>query len=116
MNTLKRFLIKTPVIETEQDLSEFKAIVKQHMYAALLQIVFLGTPLLLFSYGIQNEILGFSDILFIIIPNSIVIFVSLAFRKLEKRGQSISTSNPNLESELQQVIHYWKKRPLPSWK
>lgn len=115
MAELKGFMAGTPRIETEQDLEHFKKIVKHQMYAALLQIVLLGVPLFIFSYGIQKEILGFGDFLFVIVPNSIVIALGLFLRKLEKKGQSISASNPELKSEVDSVVCTWKKKALPNW-
>ncbi len=115
MTELKKFMAGTPRIETEQDLEHFKKIVKHQMYAALLQIVLLGTPVLIFSYGIQKEILGFGDILYVIVPNSIVIALGLLLRKLEKKGQSVSASTPELRSEVDSVVYIWKKKALPNW-
>ncbi len=115
MTELKKFMAKTPRIETEQELEHFKKIVKHQMYAALLQIVLLGTPVFIFSYGIQKGILGFGDILYMIVPNSIVIALGLFLRKLEKKGQSISASNPELRSEVDSVVYFWKKKALPNW-
>ncbi len=115
MTELKKFMAKTPRIETEQELEHFKKIVKHQMYAALLQIVLLGTPVFIFSYGIQKGILGFGDILYVIVPNSIVIALGLFLRKLEKKGQSISASNPELRSEVDSVVYFWKKKALPNW-
>jgi len=115
MTELKRFMAGTPGIETEQDLEHFKKIVKHQMYAALLQIVLLGTPVFLFPYGIQKGILGFCDILFVAVPNSIVIAFGLSLKKLEKKGQSISASTPELRSEVDSVVYFWKKKALPGW-
>ncbi len=115
MTELKRFMAGTPGIETEQDLEHFKKIVKHQMYAALLQIVLLGAPVFLFSYGIQKGILEFGDILFVIVPNSIVIALGLSLKKLEKKGQSISASTPELRSEVDSVVYFWKKKALPGW-
>lgn len=115
MTELKKFMAQAPRIETEQDLEHFKKIVKHQMYAALLQIVLLGTPVLIFSYGIQKRILEFGDILYVIVPNSIVIALGLLLRKLEKKGQSISASTPELKSEVDSVVYFWKKKALPNW-
>ncbi|MCK5840650.1 MAG: hypothetical protein KAH31_00670 [Candidatus Sabulitectum sp.] len=115
MTELKKFMAGTPRIETGQDLEHFKKIVKHQMYAALLQIVLLGTPVFIFSYGIQKGILGFGDILYVIVPNSIVIALGLILKKLEKKGQSISASTPELRSEVDSVVYFWKKKALPNW-
>lgn len=112
---LKNFLADTPRIETEMDLEQFKKVVTYQMYAALAQILLLGTPILIFAYGSFRGILSFSDVLYVVVPNTIIIIFSKFLRKYEKTGQSIPASTPKLKSEVSSVIHTWKKKALPNW-
>lgn len=116
MRNLKNFIRETPRIETDQDLSRFRKIVKQQMYSALLQIFFLGTPVFIFSYGVKIGTLGFSDVLLVVVPNLAVILFGLLMKSLEKKGQSITSSSPELKNEIEHVIYSWKKKAIPDWK
>ncbi len=115
ISNLKRFMDTTPRIETIQDLERFKNIVKHQMYAALLQVFLLGTPIIIFTYGTISGILKFGDMLYVIIPNTTVIIVSRILRKTEKKGQSISASTPQLKSAVNSIVYSWKKKALPDW-
>lgn len=115
ISNLKRFMDRTPRIETDQDLEHFKKLVKHQMYAALLQIVLLGTPIFIFSYGTLSGILIFGDVLYIVIPNIIVIICGRLLRKIEKKAQSISASTPQLMSAVNDIVNSWKKKALPDW-
>ncbi len=116
MRNLKNFIRETPRIETDQDLSRFRRIVKQQMFSALLQIFFLGTPVFILSFGMKTDILGFSDVLFVVVPNSVVILFGLLMKNLEKKGQSITSSSPELKNEIEHMIYSWKKKAIPDWK
>ncbi|MCD4707213.1 MAG: hypothetical protein K8S62_05685 [Candidatus Sabulitectum sp.] len=115
ISNLKRFVDTTPRIETNQDLELFKNVVRHQMYAALLQIVLLGTPIIIFTYGTISGILEFGDVLYVVIPNLIVIIVSRILRKTEKKAQSISASTPQLVSAVSSIVYSWENKALPDW-
>lgn len=112
---LKNFLNTTPRVESNMDLERFKRMVKRQMYAALLQIFLLGMPILIYGYGSFRGILDFGDVLYVVIPNTIIIIFSRLMRKHEVTGQTISSSTPELRSEVDVIINYWKKKALPNW-
>jgi len=54
MNSLKGFLASHSAISSSQDLEEFKGMVRQQMYQALLQLGLLGLTVVLGLYGIVS--------------------------------------------------------------
>jgi len=115
MSMLKRFMDETPSIDTNRDLDKFKEVVRKQMYAALLQIVLMGLPILIFLYGAVTGLMRFGDILYVIIPNTVVIIVGKALRKIEKKAQSLPVSSPELEKARNDIVYCWEKKPLPDW-
>jgi len=115
MSMLKRFMDETPRIDSNRDLEKFKDVVRKQMYAALLQIVLMGLPILIFLYGAVTGLMRFGDILYVIIPNAIVIVVGKVLRGIEKKAQSLPVSSPELEKARDDIVYCWEKKPLPDW-
>ncbi len=112
---LKSFMDETPRIDTNADLEKFKDVVRKQMYAALLQIVLMGLPILIFLYGAVTGLMRFGDILYVIFPDAVVIIVGKALRKIEKKAQSLPVSSPELEKARDKIVYCWEKKPLPDW-
>jgi len=106
---------ETPRIDSNRDLEKFKEVVRKQMYAALLQIVLMGLPILIFLYGAVTGLMRFGDILYVIIPNTVVIIVGKILRRIEKRAQSLPVSSPEMEKARDAIVYCWEKKPLPDW-
>ncbi len=112
---LKNFLSSTPRLESSHDLERFKTVVAHQMYAALIQIVLLATPPIVFFFGIFRGVLNPSDLLYIIGPSAVILIVAAMYRGHEKRAKSIPTADPGLEQQRDAIIHTWMRRPWPDW-
>ncbi len=112
---LKNFLSSTPRLESSHDLERFKTVVAHQMYAALIQIVLLATPPIVFFFGIFRGVLNPSDLLYIIGPSAVILIVAAMYRGHEKRAKSIPTADPELEQQRDAIIHTWMRRPWPDW-
>ncbi len=112
---LKNFLSSTPRLESSHDLERFKTVVAHQMYAALIQIVLLATPPIVFFFGIFRGVLNPSDLLYIIGPSAVILIVAAMYRGHEKRAKSIPSADPELEQQRDAIIHTWLRKPLPDW-
>jgi hypothetical protein len=112
---LKNFLSSTPRLESSHDLERFKTVVAHQMHAALIQIVLLATPPIVFFVGIFRGVLSPSDLLYIIGPSAVILIVAAMYRGHEKRAKSIPTADPELEKQRDAIIHTWMRRPWPDW-
>jgi len=112
---LKRFVDRTPVLASHLDMMRFKRVVSHQMYAALLQIVLLSAPLVIFFTGMMFEFLAGSDIFVIIIPSVIILIVAGISRKWETRAKTIPTADPELQKQRDAIVHTWLRKPLPDW-
>ncbi len=112
---LKNFLSSTPRLESSHDLERFKTVVAHQMYAALIQIVLLATPPIVFFFGIFRGVLNPSDLFYIIGPSAVILIVAAMYRGHEKRAKSIPTADPELEKQRDAIIHTWLRKPLPDW-
>ena len=112
---LKRFIDRTPVLATHLDMMRFKKVVSHQMYAALLQIVLLSAPLVIFFTGMMFEFLNASDIFVIIIPSVIVLIVAAISRRWETRAKIMPTASPEIQAEREAIVHTWLRKPFPDW-
>ena len=112
---LKDFVSSTPRLESSHDIEKFKIIVAHQMYAALVQIVFLATPPIVYFIGIFRGVLSPSDIVFIIVPSAVILIVAAMYRGHEKRAKSIPTADPELERQRDAIVRTWLRKPLPDW-
>jgi len=112
---LKNFVDSTPRLESSHDIERFKTVVAHQMYAALIQIVLLATPPIVYFIGIFRGVLSPSDIVFIIGPSAVILIVAAIYRPHEKRAKTIPTADPELERQRDAIIHTWLRKPLPDW-
>jgi hypothetical protein len=112
---LSQFVRDTPAIRTYQDLLDFERMVARQMYAALMQILLLALPGLLFAVGLIRKILGPGDFLYILAPAGIIMVMGIAFKGIEKRAQAIPAEDPVLEERRQHIIKTWISKPFPDW-
>jgi uncharacterized membrane protein len=85
------------------------------MYAALAQLVFLVTPIIIYSFGVSTEILVFSDITLVIIPGAFLVALGYLFKKVEAEACRIPAAGEDLDEQRLAVIKTWRTRPLPNW-
>ncbi len=112
---LNAFLKRTPTFATYQNIVDFERIVARQMYAALLQIVLLVAPGVLFAVGLVRGALAIDDVIYVILPAFVILALGIAFKKLEHRAASIPVSDPVLEERRNHIVHVWNTRPLPDW-
>ena len=112
---LKRFLEAVPVLASSHHMQQYKRLVARQMYAALVQLVILALPPVVFLAGLVMGVLRLPDVLFVIIPSTVVLVVALSMRPTELKARSIPTADPELERERDQVVATWLKKPLPDW-
>jgi len=112
---LKNFVDSTQRLESSHDIERFKTVVAHQMYAALLQIVLLAAPLVIFGVGVVRGVLNPPDILYIIGPSAVILIVAAMYRGHEKRAKSILTADPELERQRDAIVHTWLRKPLPDW-
>jgi hypothetical protein len=112
---LAEFVRATPAIRTYQDIVDFERVVARQMYAALMQILLLAIPGVLFAFGLFRKILGPGDFLYILAPSGVILVLGIAFKGLEKRAQAIPCEDPVLEERRQHIITTWIKKPFPDW-
>ncbi len=109
------FLNLVSRIQNDLDMEEFKKLVKENMYAALANIVFLGGSWILYFIGYFIKILNIVDFVFILIPAVLIVIFSLKLKTLEKKLQNLSADSPTLEDERDRVVDIWLHKPFPNW-
>lgn len=112
---LKRFAERTPVLRSPLDMMRFKKVVAHQMYAALIQIVLLVSPLIIFFVGTSFDILAPADIFLVIIPSAVMIIVAVISKGYEQRVKSIATGDPEIEAQRDAIVHTWLRKALPDW-
>jgi len=112
---LKKFVDRTPILATHLDMMRFKRVVSHQMYAALLQVVLLSAPIVIFFTGMMFDFLTASDIFVIIVPSVIILIVAAFTRKWETRAKTMPTASPEIKAERDAIVHTWLRKPLPDW-
>ena len=112
---LKRFLDRNPVLGTRLQMMRFKKAVAHQMYAALLQIVLLSIPPVIFVAGLMLEILWGSDFLFIVFPSAIILIVAAISRRWETQAKNMRTGTPEMAEERDAIVQTWRRKPWPDW-
>lgn len=110
---VKRFLATTPSITDLAALERFKALARQNMYLALVQIVVLVTGfvlglILIFRHGL----IGF---LVVMATNLLVIVISKQNVASEKQARTLSAATEELAREHRRISESWVKKPLPDF-
>lgn len=112
---LKRFLERTPVFSTYQDIIDFEKIVARQMYAALVQIALLVAPGVVLVVGIIRDVLSARDILYFVLPSFVIMALGFAFKTLENKVRSIPVSDPILDDRRDHIVNVWLTKPFPDW-
>jgi hypothetical protein len=112
---LKRYSERTQILATRLDMLRFKKVVARQMYAALIQAVLLIVPLVIFFTGVSFEILNPSEILLVIVPSVIMIFVAVFSRRWEYRVKTIAAADPEIEEQRDAIVRTWLRKPWPDW-
>ena len=112
---LNPFLKRTPTIATYQNIVDFEKIVARQMYAALLQIVLLVAPGILFVIGLVRLVLAVDDFICVMLPALAIIALGAAFKMLENRARSIPVDDPVLEERRNYIVEVWNSKALPDW-
>ena len=109
------FLNLVDSLKNKIDMEKFKKLVKENMYAALLNLVFLGSSWIIYFIGFFLKILGIIDFIFILIPAVLIVLFSLKLKSLEKMVQKLPADNPVLEEESNMIVDIWLHKPFPNW-
>ena len=112
---LKRYVLSTRMLSTDLDVFRFKKIVAKQMRAALLQIVLLSLPIVIFITGIMFKALYPGDIFFVIIPSLAILAVAAYFRSWEIRARNIPTATPEMLDQRDAIVRTWLRKALPDW-
>jgi hypothetical protein len=112
---LRNYVRRTQIIQDVQGLAEFQKIVARQMLAALVQLVLVVVPLVLYFVGILTQVFRFKDIAFVIIPGVILMALGYVFKKVETKACRIPAANEDLDEQRLAVISTWRKKPLPDW-
>lgn len=112
---LRHFADATPRLESTADLQRFRRVVGRQMYAALVQILLLALPPIIFFYGLTRKILTVGDLLLVVLPAAAIIVLAQLNRRHETRVRNIPAADPELERERDRIIRTWNRRPLPDW-
>jgi len=110
---VRRFVKETTSIADPETLERFKAIARRNMRLALVQIVFLGSGLLL---GIVLIVVhGVPALLVVLATNAVLIAISRYLGHFEKLARSLPAATPALEAEHQRVSKVWVSQMLPDF-
>lgn len=109
---IQSLLSKSPDIATTVDLDRFKNLARLNMYAALLQIVILGSGEFLGFYG---QITGGIGLLLFLFLNAVIIVISKVVKKSEKLSQNLPVRDPLLSNEYQAVCDTWNNNLFPNF-
>lgn len=112
---LARFLQARPRLSAEADLKAFKALARDQMILALVQIGVLASPWVLFGIGLALGVLQVHESIFSTGSFVVVLAGGLALRLVEKRVQAVPAATPELEAARNRVVHTWMTKPLPDW-
>ena len=112
---LKRFLQTVPVIQTAEDLERFKQIAAGQMYGALVQLVILIGPWIVFGYGLITDNLEYWASLCPLVPYIGVGAMGFLMKPTERRVQATPAATEQLEAQRDHVVDVWMQKPFPNW-
>jgi hypothetical protein len=114
-NKLKQFVRRMRMLSSYDDILYFQRVVSQQMYAALFQIVLLAIPAVLYVVGALRGYLTAGDLIFVILPSFVVLFVGLRQKQTERQVRVIPARDRDLERQRDEIVTTWVKRALPDW-
>jgi hypothetical protein len=109
---VQSFLSGKKSIATTLDLANFKAMARQQMYQALLQMGLLGGGCLIGIYGILTGKIG---LLLVIVLNGLVFIMGVVFKKVEEKARTLPVEDESLKGEYKRVCHSWLHKALPDF-
>ena len=112
---LKKFARRMKMFSSYDDILAFQRVVAQQMYAALIQIVLLTIPAVLYVVGAVRGYMNPSDLIFVIVPAFVVLYVGLRGKQVERQVRVIPARDRDLERQRDEIVTTWVKRPLPDW-
>lgn len=116
MAELKRWADSVRVIRTVEQLDEFKALARRQMYAALVALVCIIGPYVLYWIGYFKDVLRWTDFwLFAVLPSLAVAAVGKLCKPIEQRVQQMPVEDETLRRERDRVVQVWMKEPFPNW-
>lgn len=113
--SLRAFLRDVACLASAANLERFKRVVAGQMVAALVQLVLLAVPPILYAVGLARGVLVGGDIVYVLVPSAVVILVARTFKRLETRVKTIPAADAELARQRDAVVHTWLKKPLPDW-
>ena len=112
---LQNYVQQTRRIRDLDGLARFQKMVARQMYAALVQLGLLTTPMVLYAVGILTDKVRIGDIAFVIVPGIFLLFLGYLFKKVETAACRIPALGEDLDEQRLAIIRTWKTRPLPNW-
>jgi hypothetical protein len=112
---LKRTVRAIGRLQSTADLERYKRVVARQMSAALVQLVLLAAPPILFGIGAVTGLLGMKDLIYVVLPAVAVLLVAAGFRRVEAEARQIPAESEELARQRDAVVRTWLKRPLPDW-
>ncbi len=109
---LHRFLVGHVAIASTRDLDDFRNLVRNQMRAALIQILLLVGPYILFFAGLYLRLLTSADLALVILPGVIIGIAGGAMKKLESRVQHLPVADPLLEKQRDGLVRRWTRSPF----
>jgi hypothetical protein len=114
-NKLKKFARRMRMFSSFDDILTFQKVVAQQMYAALVQIVLITIPAVLYVVGAVRGYMNPSDLIIVIVPAFVVLYIGLRGKEVERRIRVIPAKTKDLERQRDDIVTTWVKRPLPDW-
>ena len=110
---LRGFLEETPTLSSAGDVQRFTGLVSAQMWGALVQIVLLILPPIIYIAGLISGSLRGSDALYVILPETVVLIAGKLLSPVEKRAMAIPATDTVLERQRDRIVHIWKKGVIP---
>ena len=101
---LQKFAKEVRAFSSTHEIERFKGVVGRQMYAALVQIVLLVVPPVLFFVGIATSALTPGDIIFIIVPSAVVILVAALYKQTETKVKTIPANDDELRRQRDAIM------------
>ena len=112
---LKQFARRIRIFSSYDDIVLFQRVVSQQMYAALVQMVLLVIPAILFVVGVLRGYLDISALVYVVVPSLVILACGIAFKKVEQQVRSIPARDEDLERQRDAIVTTWIRRALPDW-
>jgi hypothetical protein len=108
------FSSKVRRIQSESDMNHFKRVAARSMYGALVQIVVLVAPNLVFAWGSIAGHLTWADAGPVVVAYVVVLGASMMLKRAESQVQACLVTD-ELRAEKEHVVEVWRTRPFPKF-